>query len=227
MTKSEIVKKLESFKDLLVTWMSLDYRSPQISTIRTKINREKAFIQKVVKRAGTSKVYDIGPPPAVGGFVMRNVNPFDVIFDPPYELDLISPIIDSIEEAIGGIESTDNFSFDLDIEKPMETRKKSDSEKVFLVHGHDNELKETVARFLEKIGLIPIILHEQASKGQTIIEKFEEHSNVSYAIVLMTPDDVGNLKSNKGKLNQRARQNVIFELGYFLDNLEEKMFVHY
>lgn len=94
-------------------------------------------------------------------------------------------------------------------------QEKSDSEKVFLVHGHDNELKETVARFLEKIGLIPIILHEQASKGQTIIEKFEEHSNVSYAIVLMTPDDVGNLKSNKGKLNQRARQNVIFELGYF------------
>lgn len=153
---------------------------------------------------------------------MRNVNPFDVIFDPPYELDLISPIIDSIEEAIGVIESTDNFSFDLDIEKPMETRKKSDSEKVFLVHGHDNELKETVARFLEKIGLIPIILHEQASKGQTIIEKFEEHSNVSYAIVLMTPDDVGNLKSNKGKLNQRARQNVIFELGYFFGKLGRK-----
>jgi len=44
---------------------------------------------------------------------------------------------------------------------------------IFVVHGYDNEAKESVARFLEKRG--PIILDEQPSSGRTIIEKFETY----------------------------------------------------
>jgi len=92
--------------------------------------------------------------------------------------------------------------------------------KVFIVHGHDNEMKETVARLLEKLDLKPIILHEQPNKGKTVIEKFEKCSeDVGYAVVLLSPDDVGNVKTEQGKLNPRARQNVIFELGYFIAKL--------
>lgn len=223
MTREEIIKKLEAFKELLNTWQILDYDSPHIPTVRTQINKNKAFVQKVVTATGRLKLFDIGPPPAVGGFLMRNVNPFDVIFDPPYRLDTISPILDSIDEAIGIIESDEDFSLQ---PKPRQEKKEikkiKNSKKVFLVHGHNNELKETVARFLEKIDLHPIILHEQASKGQTIIEKFEEYSDVSYAVVLMSPDDVGNSVANKDNLNYRARQNVIFELGYFFGKLGRK-----
>lgn len=224
MTKNEIIKKLESFKELLATWASLDYDSPHISTVRTQINKDKAFVQKVVSVAGTLKFFDIGPPPAIGGFIMRSVNPFNVIFDPPYGLNMINPIFDSIDEAIGVIETSDNFTIEKQQEEtPQKSTKNTiNSKKVFLVHGHDNEVKESVARFLEKIDLQPIILHEQANKGQTIIEKFEEHSDVPYAIVLMTADDVGNSKITKGKLNFRARQNVIFELGYFYGKLGRK-----
>lgn len=90
--------------------------------------------------------------------------------------------------------------------------------KVFVVHGHNNEIKVNVARTIEKLGLEAIILHEQANSGKTIIEKFEEHSEVSFAIVLLTDDDLG--KSKKGdSLNIRARQNVILELGYFIGKL--------
>ncbi|GBG15691.1 3-phosphoshikimate 1-carboxyvinyltransferase [Novimethylophilus kurashikiensis] len=90
---------------------------------------------------------------------------------------------------------------------------------VFLVHGHDNGTKETTARFIERLGLAPIILHEQANEGRTIIEKFEAYADVGFAIVLMTPDDVGASVKEQNKLLGRARQNVILELGYFTGRL--------
>ena len=94
------------------------------------------------------------------------------------------------------------------------------SRKVFIVHGHDNEAKERVARFLEKLGLEPIILHEKASSGRTIIEKFETYSgDIAFAVVLLTPDDVGCAALSRENQKPRARQNVILELGYFLGRL--------
>lgn len=76
-----------------------------------------------------------------------------------------------------------------------------------------------MARFLEKLGLKPIILHEQPNAGRTIIEKVERYSEVAFAVVLLTPDDVGGVAANPEPLNPRARQNVILELGYFLGKL--------
>jgi predicted nucleotide-binding protein len=86
---------------------------------------------------------------------------------------------------------------------------------VFIVHGHDLEARVEVARFVERVGLNPIILEEQPDVGLTVIEKFErDAARAAAAIVLLTPDDVGSAKS-AGTLNPRARQNVVFELGYF------------
>jgi predicted nucleotide-binding protein len=90
--------------------------------------------------------------------------------------------------------------------------------KIFVVHGHDNEAKIEVARFLERNGFEVIILHEQASKGRTLIEKIIAHSEVGFAVVLLTPDDEGN-KKGEPPARPRARQNVILELGYFLCRL--------
>ncbi|ASG23647.1 putative nucleotide-binding protein with TIR-like domain [Nitrospirillum viridazoti] len=91
------------------------------------------------------------------------------------------------------------------------------SDKIFIVHGHDVAIRESVARFLEGVGFRPIILHEQANKGQTVIEKVEAHSDVGFAVVLLTPDDEGCVKD--GELEPRARQNVLLELGYFIGKL--------
>ena len=93
----------------------------------------------------------------------------------------------------------------------------STSNKVFIVHGHDGEAREMVARFLEKLGLHAVILHEQANQGRTVIEKVEAHSDVSFAVVLLTPDDEGNVRG--GDPTPRARQNVLLELGYFIGKL--------
>ncbi|MGQ3301621.1 TIR domain-containing protein [Reyranella sp.] len=89
--------------------------------------------------------------------------------------------------------------------------------KVFIVHGHDEGAREAVARFLERLGFAPIILHEQANQGRTIIEKIEAHGDVGFAVILLTPDDVGAVKG--GEPLPRARQNVLLELGYFVGRL--------
>ena len=89
-------------------------------------------------------------------------------------------------------------------------------DQVFIVHGRDDSAKIVVYQFLKKLGLEPIILHEQPNKGRTLIEKFEDHSsNVKYAVVLLTPDDLGGLATEPNKTLPRARQNVVFEMGYF------------
>ena len=97
--------------------------------------------------------------------------------------------------------------------------KKFDTNRVFVIHGHDEAARETVARFLERLNLEPIILHEQPNKGRTIIEKFEDYAIVGFAVVLLTPDDVGGVVGKTDDLNPRARQNVILELGYFIGKL--------
>lgn len=103
-----------------------------------------------------------------------------------------------------------------DISEPM--RHPLDESKVFIVHGHDDAARETVARFIEKLGLEAVILHEQASRGMTISEKLIAYSSVGFAVVLLTPDDLGRAKSAPEE-QARARQNVILELGYFVGRL--------
>lgn len=90
----------------------------------------------------------------------------------------------------------------------------------FDAHGHDDTARQSVARFLEQLDLEPIILDEQANKGRTVFQKFQEHSDVAFAIILLTGDDVGGKKGTvTDQLSSRARQNVILEFGYFLGKL--------
>jgi predicted nucleotide-binding protein len=91
---------------------------------------------------------------------------------------------------------------------------------VFVVHGCDEAAKQIVARFLEKLGLNPVILHEQSNRGRTIIEKFEDHAEVRFAVIILTPDDIGRLATeSESSSTLRARQNVIFEMGYFIGRI--------
>ena len=104
------------------------------------------------------------------------------------------------------------------------------ADKIFIVHGHGELVKVTVARTLEQLGLKPIILHEQEDYGNTIIEKFESNAtDVGFAVVLLTADDMGisrkdieksNTENREPKASKRARQNVVFEMGYFMGKLD-------
>lgn len=114
-------------------------------------------------------------------------------------------------------ESADIISQDVKINIQSEKMVK-EKNKVFIVHGHDNETKQEVARFIESIGLETIILHEQASRSMTIIEKIEHYSSeANFAIVLYTPCDKGRgAKETNIPARDRARQNVVFEHGYLM-----------
>lgn len=92
------------------------------------------------------------------------------------------------------------------------------SKEVFIVHGRDDAAKTAVARLIERAGLEAVILHEQPNGGRTIIQKFEDHGSAAgFAIVVLTPDDVGGL--DKDSLQPRARQNVIGEMFWFAGRL--------
>jgi len=90
---------------------------------------------------------------------------------------------------------------------PSKVASQGHNRKVFVVHGRDEAPREAVARFLERLGFQPIILHEQANQGRTVIEKVENHSDVGFAVIILTPDDEGNLKGEAPQ--PRARQNVL------------------
>jgi len=99
------------------------------------------------------------------------------------------------------------------------------SNRVFIVHGHDSALKTETEQFIQEIGLDPIVLHRKPDEGATVIEKFEKHSDVGYAFVLLTPDEIAytiiqdKLDDTDREKEKRARPNVIFELGFFVGRL--------
>lgn len=97
--------------------------------------------------------------------------------------------------------------------------------RIFIVHGHDNELKTELEVFLKNLGLDPIVLHREADRGATLLEKFERHSDVGYAFILLTPDEIAFTVDQLSRLEtervteKRARPNVIFEFGFFVGRL--------
>jgi predicted nucleotide-binding protein len=114
----------------------------------------------------------------------------------------------------------------------QKTRKPSAKKEVFIVHGTDHGPMSELKAMLAAAGLKPIVLSDQPSGGRTLMEKLEEYSNVGYAFVILTPDDLGGIYESGGKWSRptrfrsflknaypRARQNVILELGYFLGKL--------
>jgi predicted nucleotide-binding protein/DNA-binding NarL/FixJ family response regulator len=95
--------------------------------------------------------------------------------------------------------------------------------KVFIAHGHDLDARNSVTDFLQGIGIRPIVLFEEADRGDTIVEKLERCCReADFAIVLLTPDDFGYPKENPNEIKPRARQNVIFELGYLAARLSRR-----
>jgi predicted nucleotide-binding protein len=120
--------------------------------------------------------------------------------------------IQALEEEIADQEAVQQAS-------PVPSGPPLPKNKVFVVHGHDEAVLQGVARFLEQLDLEAIILREQPSQGRAIIENFEHYAaQVGFAVVLLTPDDIAVGPSVPPQAT-RARQNVVFELGYFAGKL--------
>lgn len=127
----------------------------------------------------------------------RHIQAFGVTF----AKDDIESLLPVVSEAMGSSSGSKQFS-----------------NRVFIVHGRDEGPRESVATFLRTLDLDPIILNALPSRSRAVIEKIEEHSDVGFAVVLLTPDDEGGLAG--GQMHPRARQNVLLELGYFIGLLK-------
>jgi predicted nucleotide-binding protein len=127
---------------------------------------------------------------------------------------LLRSAIEDLREDIENVDRTGAAS-------PNDLNQEVHATNIFVVHGRDEAAKQEVARFIQRANLNPIILHEQASMGDTVIEKLERHSDIGFSVVLLTPDDMGRSQDEQ-ELKPRARQNVIAELFYFLGKLGRK-----
>ena len=93
-------------------------------------------------------------------------------------------------------------------------------DEIFVVHGHDEEMKDDVEQFILDIGLKPIIFHKALNHSRSIIQKLNDLSNVNFVIILLSGDDYGYSRyTNHENAKLRARQNVIFEMGFFLGKI--------
>ena len=128
-----------------------------------------------------------------------------------YLLNLISTMIEDLELTIEEMDKNDAD------ESPNQKQFKTNN--IFIVHGHDQLVRNEVELFVKSIDYNPIILCKEPNLGQTIIEKIESNAeNVCFAIVLYTACDEGKAKQDI-ELKPRARQNVLFEHGYMCSKL--------
>jgi len=126
-----------------------------------------------------------------------------------------------LQQAIQGLEEiiADREGLAAGLPMAAEAAPTLEMSKIFVAHGHDEGAWQAVARFLEKLDLKAIILKEQPNRGRTLIEKFVDYAReVGFAVVVLTPDDLGGAAADEDQ-KSRARQNVIFELGYFVGSL--------
>ncbi|MCW9025210.1 MAG: nucleotide-binding protein [Gammaproteobacteria bacterium] len=169
-----------------------------------KADEVKRIVIKETKKTTSelSKYENDNMSPGIIMFISRE----DIVSYDKHTTDITKKVMASSQEKIDSGSAPEASS---------ETQKMElDRTKVFIVHGHDDLAKTETARFIEKMGFEPIILHEQASSGSTIIEKIEKYSNVGFGVVLYTPCDVGAKSQTKPNLKPRARQNVVFEHGF-------------
>ncbi len=211
--KSKTIERLQKVLNEIPELKNLSTDSSEFKKwIRTaKVTISNAFTgEPYVAKSHLQEFIDIGYEPYFDeeyGFSMDDRSAFWG------GLDLATAILESM------IEEVKEYWEDEDEMKVSASPPKDepiDTTKVFVVHGRDDSTRQAVARFIEKLDLEPVILNEQADKGRTIIEKFEQEAEeVRFAVILLTPDDEGRLRSEEAELRPRARQNVIFELGYF------------
>jgi len=226
LTRDQLAKGIARFEKLRDQFLSFDVEEiqesddPKITELETsaKLAIEKTYPRGSAQHLTTIAAATLDTGPMHLGFAVPNSG-----------AELRESLRSSVEQSVARLTSAINdMSEDLEAVPAPEAppvpdvppEAAADPRSVFVVHGHDEAAQQSVARFLQSIDLNPIILNERPGKGRSIIQKFEDEANVQFAVVLVTPDDLGRAaKDKEAALRARARQNVILELGYFVGRL--------
>lgn len=221
-TRSKLQARIEKGLELKQRRVETEEAFVSLSKDYSKWN---AFNSELLKRAFTTdelaKEYDFW---GIASFSMTEPSLGEKIADVYKSVDSKIHRLDSIIERLELIPlsvASESAAVPVGEALPIQVRTK----RVFVVHGRDEVAKTNLEVFLREVGLEPVVLHRQADEGMTIIEKFEKHSDVGYAFILLTPDEVAYLAAEEIKPDEerskefRARPNVIFEFGYFVGKL--------
>jgi hypothetical protein len=191
------IERLENFIRLLDEW---DKKPSRVS--RDAISRERAAVEAILNKAACSVRLDIAPPPAIGGLVMRNVNPFTVMFNPPHNMNILGTIRDAIHHAIGVI-SSGGFP---KIRESSGSRGTTDNSYAFIAMAIDAEDKslvdvlDTIKDATSKLGIRAERVDEQQSNTRITDRILSSIQQAGFIICDLT----GN------------KPNVFYEAGYAL-----------
>mgnify|MGYP000047062588 FL=1 len=222
MDVENIIKKLEQFKEELNEEVSISYEEYESIHYGEQLFDSLLFrVKALVEQNGLRSVPLIPfiPKPAIGVYTKKTSQQIRVLNRKHFWSTRGAKLDAYLSALIVELQREGDEAL-LSSELNNDESNTKQSNKIFVVHGHDDGLKQGVLRFLEKLGLEGIVLHEQPSESRTIIEKIEHYSaTVGFGVILYTKDDLGASKNDSDNLRPRARQNVVFEHGYLIGKL--------
>lgn len=208
-TNKRIVEIDKDSEDEILQDVIIPYLKNEEFIVNGYFLRKKDIVRlKILTTEKTAREYSEYENAHMAPGLIIYVSPEDILNYDKYTTDITKDLVAKAKEYIANDKSV-NF----------DKKVKVNRNRIFIVHGHDNSAKQEVARFIEKLGFEPIILHEQANEGMTIIEKIEKYSDVGFGIVIYTPCDVGYAQNKESEKANRARQNVVFEHGYLIGKI--------
>jgi predicted nucleotide-binding protein len=192
-------------------------RTIRIDVTIEGVNRARDELVREIALAAAAAPYATSPiAAAIDLGALERLRADEIVANPAEAADAVVNALKAVETRLSSLET--RFE-EANVRSAQQSSGKY-SNRVFVVHGHDNSMKNELARLLERIGLEPIILHEQPDRGQTVFAKLnDEMSDVGFAFILLTPDDLGTVTTDQQSLHPRARQNVVFEHGLFTARL--------
>ncbi len=214
MTKTEMIREVQEREQRLEAIAQSRVSSPFGTAISSEAH---ALLEQTIQELGDLFDLYFGRPNDYAASMRLVFNKDPGVMGFGSEPGTVRRLLSPVRAALTAIERTDG-PLARSPESKREGSKANEGRIVFIVHGHDEAVRESTARLVSRLGLEPTILHEQPNRGQTVIEKFEKSSaGAHFAIILLTPDDFGGKDGESPR--PRARQNVILELGFFFGAL--------
>ena len=193
MDNEEKIKKLEDFKNLLLSWL----KKPTLE-VRSLINQDLQWIRREVIEAGCLKTFTISPPPAIGGLIMQNIDPFNMPFEEPYGISLIPKIVDMIDQTKGVLRHENSK---IKIERPVVQAEPIEKGYAFVampISPEYDDALDSIKESARRCGINAERIDEQESHQRITDRILESINKAEFVIVDLT----------------ESRPNVFFEAGY-------------
>ncbi len=202
MEVEEKIRKLDEFKQAVLDW-SASYRDEERrKKLKSYINQNKMWVRQEVIEARCFHTLTIGPPPAVGGLVMQNVDPFAMLFDPPYGMSMVNQVVDMIDQTIGVLRAPVEEKISKDDEPKVELNIERNYAFVAMAIDPDNpeleDILDAIKEGASRCGVQAERVDETQSNERITDRILESIRKAEFVIVDLT----------------NSRPNVFYEAGY-------------